>query len=55
MLCSSCVFRFGLILHKKGMYRYKDAPISGHVFLFFVCGYSSTMSKKVLIYSLTNI
>ena len=51
MLCSSCVFEFGLILHKKGMHRYKDAPISGHVFLFFICSYSSTMSKKLLISS----
>jgi hypothetical protein len=49
MLCSSCVFRFGLILHKKGMHRYKMHPISGHVFLFFVCGYYSTMLKKLLI------
>ena len=59
MLCSSCVFRFGLILHKKGMYRYKDAPhicsCISFLCLWLLFHHVEETAYFLLIYSLTNI
>ena len=53
MLFSSCVFEFGLILHKKGMHRYKDAPSFLCLWLFF--HHVEEAAYFLLVYSLTNI